>query len=164
MSPRVVLTAYHCQEECKTGTAILGAHEIDLNNDNRYSIPIEDVRFPDDPHITGYPFYNHNHDFALVILSEPAKMSEKVGTICLPHPKSNYGGLYTVAVGWGRFAAPQISRSQSPMLRKVTLRVSRKVYKNTHFFGTELRKNDKDNWMDPCSGDSGKSHSNIYYV
>ena len=82
-------------------------------------------------------------------------MSSKVGTICLPPPEGNYAGLNAVASGWGRYAAPHISTRQSIELRKVTLRVSSKVYRHYHYFGTELNKNANDEWMDPCSGDSG---------
>ena len=94
-----------------------------------------------------------HHDIALMVLKEQAKMSPKVQPICLPKPDANYAGLDAVATGWGVFAANSIE--QSPVLRKVTLKVSKKNYYRHYFFGTEVNKNGKGDWMDPCGGDSG---------
>ena len=92
-----------------------------------------------------------------MVLKEPAKLSPKVQPICLPPPKAQYGGLNAVAAGWGRFAPDHVnSQLASPVLRKVTLKVSKKVYRHHYLFGTELNKNGKGEWMDPCRGDSGK--------
>ena len=82
-------------------------------------------------------------------------MGPKVGTICLPPFDGNYGGMQAVAAGWGRFAPSHINHYQSPVLRKVALKVSNKTYKHRHYFGTELNQNAKGEWMDPCVGDSG---------
>merc|ERR1711872_736443 len=84
VSPRVIISAFHCQEmpgsdPCTQGTAILGAHEITgnwRNNNNQYAIKYSDVRFPPNQHEKGEPFYNHNHDISLVVLNEAAQMSE----------------------------------------------------------------------------------------
>ena len=91
-----------------------------------------------------------------MVLKEPAKLSPKVQPICLPPPEAQYGGLDAVTAGWGRYAPEHVSRQHSPVLRKVTLKVSKKVYRHHYFFGTELNKNGKGEWMDPCRGDSGK--------
>ena len=154
-------------DPCTQGTAILGAHEITgnwRNNNNQYTIKYSDVRFPPNQHEKGEPFYNHNHDISLVVLNEAAQMSAKVGTVCLPPPNSIYRGLNAVAAGWGRFAPDHVNRGQSPVLRKVTLKVSTKEYKHTYFLGTEVNKNAKGEWMDPCSGDSGWLCSYIFPI
>jgi len=151
VSPKVVLSAYHCQYHkgklWKNGTAILGAHMNPGWSQSDIRIPYNDVRHP--------PFEEFKHDFLLIVLDKPAKMSDNVKTICLPPPNSNYGGSFAVAAGWGRFAKPDVSKNQSPVLRKVTLEVSPKVYRNSFFFGTLLKNNSDGEWMDPCSGDSG---------
>jgi len=162
VSPRVVLSAFHCQYDedegklFKNGTAILGAHKNPRYDQNHIKIPYNDVRYPEHPHKNSWdPFYDHQHDFLLIILDKPAKMSDTVKTICLPPPNSNYGGSFAVAAGWGRIAKPDIDENQSPVLRKVTLEVSPKVYDHYHILGTLLKNNSDGEWMDPCSGDSG---------
>ena len=160
VSPRVILSAFHCADVgykiCKNGTAVLGAHEYNYWKRHKYySVKVVDVLYPENPHRDYEPWYSNNHDFALMVLEEPAKMSPTVQPICLPQPQADYGGLDAIASGWGRFAAPDISTSQSNFLRKVTLKVSKKTYYHRHYFGTELNKNKKGEWMDPCRGDSG---------
>ena len=56
MSPRLVLSAFHCADiaetgdVCKTGTAILGAHDIDFWQQHKYyTIKVVDVLFPNEP-------------------------------------------------------------------------------------------------------------------
>ena len=44
---------------------------------------------------------------------------------------------------------------QSPVLRRVDLRVSMKKYKHFKMFGTELKKDKNGVFEDPCAGDSG---------
>ena len=44
---------------------------------------------------------------------------------------------------------------QSPVPRRVDLRVSKKKYKHFKMFGTELRKDENGVFEDPCAGDSG---------
>merc|ERR1712215_256037 len=161
VSPKVVLSAFHCQYDkyegklFKNGIAILGAHKNPWSHQNHIEIPYNDVRHPEHPYKIGDPFYSFVHDFLLIVLDEPAKMSDNVKTICLPPPNSNYGGSFAVAAGWGRFANPDVNTTQSPVLRKVTLEVSPEVYYHYHYLGTLLKNNSDGEWMDPCSGDSG---------
>jgi len=160
VSPKVVLSAFHCQYEegklYKTGTAILGAHKNPLKpHKDQQRIPYSDVRYPKHPQIPGESWKYNEHDFLLIILDKPAKMSDKVRPICLPPPNGKYGGLSATAAGWGRFKKHDDNPNQSQVLRKVTLTVSKKVYRHYHYFGTLLRKNSNGQWKDPCSGDSG---------
>merc|ERR1719309_1800202 len=141
VSPKVVLSAFHCQYEegklWKTGTAILGAHKNPLKpHKDQQRIPYSDVRYPKHPY-------------------KPGKMNDKVRPICLPPPNGKYGGHSATAAGWGRSKKNDVNPNQSPVLRKVTLTVSKKVYRHYHLFGTLLRKNSNGQWKDPCSGDSG---------
>merc|ERR1712215_15907 len=160
VSPKVVLSAFHCvykrNKVWTTGTAILGAHENPWHSshNDHLRIPFSDVRFPENPRKEN-PFETDEHDFLLIVLDKPAKMSDNVRTICLPPPNSNYGGSFAVAAGWGKFAKPDVSKNQSPVLRKVTLEVSPKVHSHSFVFGTLLKNNSDGEWMDPCSGDSG---------
>merc|ERR1712215_137941 len=160
VSPRVVLSAFHCQYDegklWKNGTAILGAHRNPWSSQSNIRIPYNDVRHPKHPHKSPWdPFLDHQHDFLLIVLDKAAKMSDTVKTICLPPPNSNYGGSFAVAAGWGRFAKPDVNENSSRVLRKVTLEVSPKVYRHSFVFGTLLKNNSDGEWMDPCSGDSG---------
>ena len=47
------------------------------------------------------------------------------------------------------------TRKQSPVLKKVDLRVSMKNYNHFKMFGTELRIDRSGVFQDPCAGDSG---------
>ena len=66
-----------------------------------------------------------------------------------------------MAIGWGRFATPNISEYQHPVLKEVALRVSEDVFKHKSMFGTELKKDDAGIYMDACAGDSGMFNWNV---
>ena len=54
VSPRLVLSAFHCPQTdtgavCKNGSAILGGHNIDIwSQEKYYTIKIVDVLFPNE--------------------------------------------------------------------------------------------------------------------
>ena len=61
-----------------------------------------------------------------------------------------------------RYSSEPGQRGQSPLLRRVDLTVSTKKIYNGDFpglgqnmIGTDMRKNEKGEYMSPCSGDSG---------
>ena len=61
-----------------------------------------------------------------------------------------------------RYSSEPGQRGQSPLLRRVDLTVSTKKYYDgayggygQNMIGTDTRKNDKGEYMSPCSGDSG---------
>jgi len=171
VSPKVVLSAYHCtvtmggpsKQSCDHSDgkrlAVLGSHVFKYQHLNTYEkIPVIQVLAP--PHAPLDPLIHRgiqdyrSHDFALLVLQYPAKFHNKVSPICLPEPYAEFGGQRAIAAGWGRFAKPSVNVYQSPFLRMVELSVSPKRYRHTKMFGTVLTKKE-DEYQDPCSGDSG---------
>ena len=90
----------------------------------------------------------------MVILKRPAVWSDNVRPICLPPEKKEYGGKTAIAAGWGRTDNPEISTSQSPVLKSLKLTVDKKKFTKYKMFGTKTLKKDGV-YQDPCSGDSG---------
>ena len=171
MSPRLILSAYHCAVHHSSLTtlacdhsdgkrlAVLGLHEFFQQNIQQYNtIPIIKVLFP--PKAWLRESDHESHDLALFVLATPVKYTSKVGPICLPEPDAEYGGLKAVAAGWGKTGP---NKEQSNVLKSVELEVSTKKYKHKKMFGTKLSKED-DQYKDPCSGDSGdfKTISGVY--
>merc|ERR1719347_952281 len=140
VSPRVVLSAFHCATPYNGNpnypcdhsdgrrVALLGMH---YNGDQEARIPIVKAYYPKNQNHK-YGDYS-SHDFVLYRLAEPARYTDKVGPICLPEPNSEYGGEKATAAGWGRTYGPSTSH-QSPFLKKVELRVNPKRYKHKYFF------------------------------
>ena len=126
---------------------------IEMHKLQEYTtIPIIKVLTPQDEGLR--VGHKDSHDFALLVLKEPAKRTPTIGPICLPEPNAEFGGKKATAAGWGRTDKPSVSRVQSPVLKKVVLTVSNKRYWHHNMFGTRVNK--KDNlYQDPCSGDSG---------
>ena len=174
ISPRLVLSAYHCTWSRKAPPhdgstpcdhsdekrlAILGHHAIipnkKLDKDLYYTIPFIDVLYPNHGDQIFKRGDYHSHDLAILVLKFPARLSRNVQPICLPEQDQDFSGMTAEAAGWGRFAAPNVSTKNSHKLRTVRLTVSNKKYKHYNFFGTKLKKNKKGEYQDPCSGDSG---------
>ena len=173
ISPTLVLSSYHCTWTNKTPpydgsapcdhsneerVAVLGAHKVNVwavpNNPSYYTIPIIDVRYPKHGKQVIKEEDINTHDFAILVLKYPAKLSDKVQPICLPKQGLTYWGSKARAAGWGMHKKG--SEKQSYFLRTVSLRVSKKSYDHYSFIGTELKKNEKGEYMDPCGGDSGE--------
>jgi hypothetical protein len=166
ISPRHVLTAYHCtyNKDKESGDkpcdhsdgkrlAVLGQHEIKKEEINSYyTIPIIEVKYP--PNQLLNQSDTESHDLAMLILKEPAVLSKKVSLICLPNKNEDFSGQGAIAAGWGRTDVPEVSEEPSPLLKYVKLQVSRKKFKHKKMFGTELEKL-QNRYQDPCSGDSG---------
>jgi len=164
VSPRIVLTAYHCANSIYSDSielcdhsdgerkAILGRTGIDMKKkDSYYMIPVIEARAPPNGWLS-YGNYK-THDFALLILQKPAVYNCWVQPICLPPPDFDYtGNKSAVAAGWGR--TDSISTKQSKTLKYVWLKVNPRKYNHTFMFGTFLSKRDGV-YQDPCSGDSG---------
>ena len=171
ISPRLILSAFHCtvpfhcleypdSEDCdkpcdhsdEKRLAYLGRH-LFLKSDKYNTIPIIDVKYPKNQ---GYNEEDvKSHDFAMLVLKKPAKYSPHIRPVCLPTQDQHFGGIRAKAAGWGRFASPDVSKSQSTGLRKVNLEVSKKKYEHTKMFGTMLHRNPIGEYKDACSGDSG---------
>jgi len=167
VSPKVVLSAYHCtvtigdpsNQACDHSDgkrlAVLGSHVFQYQHLHTYEkIPVIQVLAPPHAPLDPYDDRTDDHDFALLVLQYPAKFNYKVSPICLPEPNAEFGGQKAIAAGWGRFAKPSVSTRQSPYLRMVKLSVSPKRYNHTKMFGTVLSMKE-DEYQDPCAGDSG---------
>jgi len=162
VSPRVVLSAYHCAVSVHgTSTiacdhsdgqrvALLGRHDAGVLD--HITIPIIKAYYPENAWLRDGDITSH--DLVLYLLKEAAKYTNKVSPICLPEPNAEFGGMKAIAAGWGRTNKPEISEEQSRVLKAVTLTVSTKIYNNIYVLGTELSKKDG-MFQDPCSGDSG---------
>jgi len=165
VSPRVLLSAFHCTtnprksftESCDHSDgkrlAVLGRHEILPHRMSSYkTIPVIKVFTPPNAPFTGND--DKSHDFSLLLLKHPAHYSSKVSPICLPEPHAEFGGLKATAAGWGRTDKPSVSRRQSPVLKSVDLTVDPMEYRHKKMFGTKLSMKENQ-YQDPCSGDSG---------
>ena len=166
ISPRHILSAYHCTYNHKNDTgdvpcdhsdgtrlAVLGLHTFTTRNlHSYYTIPIIDVKYPPNQKLDKSD--DNSHDLAMLILKEPAVFSQNVRPICLPNPNEDFSEQKATAAGWGRTATPDVSKRQSKVLKSVKLTVSTKKYKHEKMFGTRLLKVQNE-YQDPCSGDSG---------
>merc|ERR1712142_293859 len=168
VSPKIVLTAFHCTvtigdrwatKPCDHSDgkrmAILGANTINMYdvkyNPSKYNmIPVVEARNP--PNAPFMSWTLKSHDFAMLVLKYPAKYDEYVRPICLPYPGAEYGNRVAIAAGWGRTG--HNSGHTSPKLKAVYLKVNPKQYEHRYIFGTFTVKKDN-KWQDPCGGDSG---------
>jgi len=166
VSPKVVLSAYHCaaryQEDgsyrpCdhSEAFALVGMHDRDYK-DYEDKIPIIRTLFPAQPSPDSgrLKWGDEYHDFLMYVLERQAKYTNKVSPICLPQPNAEFGRQRAIAAGWGRTDAPSISESQSRYLKSVELTVSPIKFRNELMFGTNLEMK-HGVFQDPCSGDSG---------
>jgi len=166
VSPKIVLSAYHCgydhdQNDTKLCDhsdgqrfALLGQHHIRSYHissyPKKYAIPIIRVIAPPNGHFDTSDY--NSHDFALFVLERPAVFDVRVRPICLPYKGQEFYGKKSVAAGWGRTSVH--SDKQSPVLQKVYLKVNEKRYGYKYMFGTELARG-KEEPGDACAGDSG---------
>jgi len=167
ISPRLVLTAFHCTRDKSISfykpcdhsdgkrVAVLGQPNIN-DTSSRVEIPIIHVFYPEHAGLHSDMGNIEDHDFAMVLLKTPVKYSRYMKPICLPKQGQEFSGETVTAAGWGSFTFWVDKKVRlSPELRKVNLTVSSKKYAHYKMFGTELRKNKKGEYMDPCAGDSG---------
>ena len=157
-------TAHHCttvkgqilpcdhSDEKRVG--VLGVDFIDVSRLHEYyTIPFIDAKYP--PHAKFVLKGFATHDFAIYIFKYPATFSPTVQPICLPDSMERFDNKEVVAAGWGLYAPPNVSTSQSKILRSVKLKVDDKRYNHFNMFGTKLEKNSVGWFKDACSGDSG---------
>ena len=127
-----------------------GRHEFILDKLPSYeAIPIIDVKYPPNQGLRKAD--PKSHDIAMYVLKHPA---HNIRPICLPSPGEKFAGKIATAAGWGTTKRDHRSR-QSPVLRKVDLEVSDKLYDHRSMFGTLLKKNGNGLYKDLCAGDSG---------
>merc|ERR1740137_235020 len=176
ISPRLILFAFHCtvskddkSKPCdhtdEKRVAVLGLHKFKIEDFNTYyTIPIIEVKYPDHGD-QGFRRNYASHDFAMMVLKEPAKFSSTIKPICLPVQGRDFCGETAIAAGWG--GTKPGSNEQSPVLKKVELTVS-PTLKYSKMLRTVLRK-ENDEYQDPCNGDSGgplmlKDHRMSAYI
>merc|ERR1719315_288226 len=164
VSPRVILSAFHCTTRWRYNTescdqsegkrlAVLGRHKILPHRMSSYkTIPVTKVFTPPNAPLDGNDY--KTHDFSLLLLKHPAKYSSKVSPICLPEPHAEFGGMKATAAGWGRTDKPSVNKKQSPVLKSVDLTVDPMEYKHKKMFGTKVSMKENQ-YQDPCTGDSG---------
>merc|ERR1712142_259599 len=162
VSPKVVLSAYHCAvprgyyRPCDLSDgkafAFVGMHNL-WKGDYEDKIPIIKALYPPNaPLRTGWWGDNDSHDFLIYVLKTPAVYTNKVSPICLPQPNAEFGGQKAIAAGWGRTNSS--SKLHSQKLKSVELTVSPRRFRHKLMFGTNLEvKNGV--YQDPCAGDSG---------
>ena len=153
ISPRIVLSAYHCIYKGDKRAVILGHDTIDYTIllkeggiNNYYSIPIMEIKH-------SKPL-NQKDDVGILILESPAKFSGKIQPICLPEQDQDFSDVTAVTAGWGLIA----KKTLAPELRKLDLKVDDKKYwsmKYENMLGTKVVKNKDGEYQDPCAGDSG---------
>jgi len=146
-----VLTAAHCVEGATSFQVMMGAHR--LNKPNESSRQIIDVS-----QVIAHPNYDTDtvdSDIALLKLSNPATLNERVQTISLLQSEAA-AGTTSMVVGWG---AVSENGNASNVLRVVDLPLVSRAMCNRAYDG-DITKNmicagsaqgDKDS----CYGDSG---------
>ncbi|NP_032903.3 plasminogen precursor [Mus musculus] len=150
IAPEWVLTAAHCLEKSSRPEfykVILGAHEEYIRG-----LDVQEIS------VAKLILEPNNRDIALLKLSRPATITDKVIPACLPSPN------YMVAdrticyiTGWGEtqgtFGAGRLKEAQLPVIEnKVCNRVE---YLNNRVKSTELCAGQLAGGVDSCQGDSG---------
>jgi len=167
ISPRLILTAFHCTcnfflegkpvdyKKVKI-KALLGAHDIRTPNACT-GAKVIGVKFPSNPkpyskelEQLGKP-QNDRHDIAMYILEKPVTYSTTIKPICLPNLNENFSGKKAVTAGWGKTEKGY----QSPVLRKVEQIVNAKaIEKKFNVLHNQLTTKVSEKGT-TCAGDSG---------
>ncbi|ERE86382.1 plasminogen [Cricetulus griseus] len=150
ISPEWVLTAAHCLEKSSRPAfykVVLGAHEEDIRGSDVQQIEVKQL------------FLEPTRaDIALLKLTRPATITNKVIPACLPSPN------YVVAdrtlcyiTGWGdtqgTFGAGLLKEAQLPVIENKVC--NRYEYLNGRVRSTELCAGNLAGGIDSCQGDSG---------
>ena len=116
ISPRLVLTAFHCTRNKKISlhkpcdhsdgkrVAILGHPDI-LDTSTRLEVPITEVFCPPHAGLDSDMENIEDHDFAMVLLKTPVQFTKYIQPICLPKQGQEFSGETVTAAGWGLFKA-----------------------------------------------------------
>ncbi|XP_051554166.1 uncharacterized protein LOC127441053 [Myxocyprinus asiaticus] len=150
-----VVTAAHCFAGSRSEiywTAVVG--EFDLTKTD----PDEQVMKVN--RIITHPKFNpktFNNDIALVELSSPVILSEKVTPVCLPSDLDPPAGTPCLVAGWGSLyedgpSADVVMEAKVPLLSQTTCRsaLGKELLTNTMFCAGYLS-----GGIDSCQGDSG---------
>nr|XP_048276730.1 plasminogen isoform X1 [Myodes glareolus] len=150
ISPEWVLTAAHCLEKSSRPSfykVVLGAHKEDIRGSDVQQIEVAKL------------FLEPNRaDIALLKLSSPAIITDKVIPACLPSP--NYvvaGGMLCYITGWGEtqgtFGVGFLKEAQLPVIENKVC--NRYEYLNGRVNSRELCAGNLSGGTDSCQGDSG---------
>ncbi|XP_058120915.1 trypsin 3A1-like [Anopheles ziemanni] len=98
ITDRYVLTAAHCttKPERALFRVQFGVHERTKPTDGSVERSIKRIL------TTWYNAFNNNNDIALLELTYPVAISDRVSPICLPQPAATYEGIRGIVTGWGR--------------------------------------------------------------
>ncbi|KAI4881434.1 hypothetical protein NFI96_014473 [Prochilodus magdalenae] len=150
-----VLTAAHCFAGSRSEsywTAVVGEFDITKSDPDEQVLKVNRV--------IAHPKFNpktFNNDIALVELSSPVVLSERVTPVCLPSDTEPPAGTPCLVAGWGSLyedgpSADVVMEAKVPLLSQGTCRsaLGKELLTNTMFCAGYLS-----GGIDSCQGDSG---------
>ncbi|XP_017554624.1 serine protease 56 isoform X1 [Pygocentrus nattereri] len=150
-----VLTAAHCFAGSRSEsywTAVVGEFDITKSDPDEQVLKVN--------RIVTHPKFNQktfNNDIALVELSSPVVLSERVTPVCLPANIEPPAGTPCLVAGWGSLyedgpSADVVMEAKVPLLPQSTCRsaLGKELLTNTMFCAGYLS-----GGIDSCQGDSG---------
>ncbi|KAL6467884.1 hypothetical protein MHYP_G00235610 [Metynnis hypsauchen] len=150
-----VLTAAHCFAGSRSEsywTAVVGEFDITKSDPDEQVLKVN--------RIITHPKFNQktfNNDIALVELSSPVVLSERVTPVCLPSDIEPPAGTPCLVAGWGSLyedgpSADVVMEAKVPLLPQSTCRsaLGKELLTNTMFCAGYLS-----GGIDSCQGDSG---------
>lgn len=148
---RHVLTAASCFPKIEQGyypvKVTIGLHNI-------YGTRFMDQEISAEKIYVHERYYGKFDDIALIYLSNPVNVTDKVNFICLPGPEAPIG-VTTYNIGWGK-PAELTTADWSPQLKQTSLN----IMKCDGFYAPDQYDNEKQicasaNGGSPCGGDRG---------
>nr|XP_055059391.1 serine protease 56 [Misgurnus anguillicaudatus] len=150
-----VLTAAHCFAGSRSEsywTAVVGEFDLTKTDPDEQTMKVN--------RIITHPKFNpktFNNDIALVELSSPVILSERVKPVCLPSHLDPPIGTSCLVAGWGSLyedgpSADVVMEAKVPLLSQTTCRsaLGKELLTNTMFCAGYLS-----GGIDSCQGDSG---------
>lgn len=101
IAPNVVLTGAHCVHDKDPQKLIVRLGEWDTQTSNELFNHVDITVSRKIVHENFHPKALYNN-VALLILSEPAKLGENIGVICLPPQGQSFDGQRCTVSGWGK--------------------------------------------------------------
>jgi len=157
LSENWVLTAAHCCAKANGYSVVIGAHNID-EDDNTYQIS-KRIKHPSYGSVNGI-----NNDFCLLKTAQPIDLSgiEGAGIACLPEDGQHVaaGTENCFIGGWGTISSggslPTFARSVGVNIYSEAQCRSQSSYKENEIdYNTEFCAGDFAGGIDTCQGDSG---------
>ena len=105
------VTAAHCGVGPST-RVVLGSHDL-LRNDTDQDVQVAKVEKVFPHPFFNKPWLNINNDIALIQLSSPVVLGERVSPVCLAETSDNFtAGTVCVTSGWGETKDPLVPSSR----------------------------------------------------